>query len=63
MNTRKVLEHSGVIQAAVEGLSLQQIYIRDGLMSRYELSRDDATAIVRGEKELADFGIVGEEPV
>jgi len=61
MNTRKVLEHSGVIQATVEGLSLQQIHIRDGLMNRYGMSVDDATAVVRGERELADFGIMGEE--
>lgn len=60
MNTR-VLEHSGVIQATIEELSLQQLLIRDGLMSRYGLSFEHATAVVRGERELADFGIVGEE--
>lgn len=58
------MEHSGAIQGIIEGLSLQQVYLRDDLFNRLHkrgLSFTDATAIIRGEKKLADFGITDEE--
>lgn len=54
------LEHSGVIQAAIEGLSLQQVLLRDELFQQYRgpgFTFADATAVVLGEKNLSDFGI------
>jgi len=58
------LEHSGVIQATIEGLSLQQIYIRDDLFQKYRgrgLDFASATKVVLGEKKLSAFGIADEE--
>ncbi len=53
----KTLEHSGAIQARIEGFTMEQLLIRDELTHDHGLSFADATAVVRGEKWLEDFGI------
>ncbi|MDP3958412.1 MAG: hypothetical protein Q8Q36_03050 [bacterium] len=53
----KRLEHAGAIQADMEGLSLQQLKLRDQLMRENKLSFTDATAVARGDKKPSDFGI------
>ncbi len=51
---RKRLEHSLCIQAAIEGLSPQQVLIRDELIKEHGLTFADATAVVKSEKRLED---------
>lgn len=58
MIAKKVLENSNAIQANVEGLSMQQLKLRCQILEDYpQLSFDDVTAIAKGDKKLADFGI------
>ncbi len=43
------LENTLVLQGLIEGLTPQQVLVRDGLMRDFGLSQEPATAVVKGD--------------
>ena len=54
MRTPKTFEHSLVIQGVIEGLTPQQVLLRDSLAKEHSLDPAVATSVVKGEKKIED---------
>jgi len=48
------LENSLVLQARIEGLTPQQILLRDLLVNKYQISNEDATKLVTGTLSIEE---------